>query len=402
MSRTSVDAEISRKPSGETAAADSEAPNRNDPHRPKVKAEGEQEGEEVGPSVEAASSVVFYFIVSISMVLLNKLVTSKQGHGFNFPMMLVFFQNFSATVAVVIAKQVGGVEYPGLKVAYVKRWLPLTFIFTGMLVTSLLSLRTMSVAVVTLLKSFAIICTALGDHLLFGHPLTYMMVFAFALMYVGSCLGGGTDAWITTEGLIFSLLNVACTSGYQLYMKGLLDDVKKDLGRWGPVFYNNLLSLPILVGPTLLTMTGENGWLASFGRLTDWAKCWILIMCILSPFMTMSTFWCISATSPTTYAVVGGMNKIPLAFFGMVLFNQWPTLAGLIGVVIGLSAGFVYTWALQRTRRDHTVTKGDLAKVAGLLIMVSMVLMYGMRRLGTASGPNVRDLFYQYLSRTPP
>eukprot|EP00756_Hemistasia_phaeocysticola_P027312 Hpha_TRINITY_DN16110_c0_g3::TRINITY_DN16110_c0_g3_i8::g.5030::m.5030/K15356/VRG4, GONST1; GDP-mannose transporter len=315
--------------------------------------------------LEMILSVVTYVVCSVSMVLLNKLVTSPLRHGFNFPMMLIFFQNLAAVVAVVFARKAGWIDFPGLNSAFVKRWLPLTAIFTLMLASSLMSLRTMSVAVVTLIKAFAIICTALGDHLLFGHPLTAMMILSFVLMYVGSCLGGGSDAWVTPEGLFYSFLNVLCTSGYQLYMKGVLEDVKKELGRWGPVYYNNLLSLPMLIVPTVMTVSGPEGWFAAIQVADGWAQFWIGTMCLLSPFMTMSTFWCITATSPTTYAVVGGMNKIPLAVLGMLIFNQWPTRLGAVGICVGLSAGFVYTWAMQRSKdkRDESVSRKVLARV---------------------------------------
>lgn len=316
---------------------------------------------------EAVFSVLTYSSCSISMVLLNKLVTSPKKHAFNFPIMLIFCQNSVAVVCVFAAKAVGLCDFPGLRTDYVLRWLPLTLIFTGMLVSSLISLRTMSVACVTLIKAFAIIGTGLGDHILFGNPLTSLTVAAFALMYVGSCLGGGTDAWITAEGLFWSVINVLCTSGYQLYMKGVVNDLKKQLGRWGPVYYNNFLSLPPLLLPTAFTCVGPNGWLTALGNSDWWARFWIGTMCLLAPVLTMSTFWCISATSPTTYAVTGGMNKIPLAFLGMLIFNQWPDSVGFSGLIIGFSGGFVYTYGVQR--KDPTISRASLARVGCLLFL---------------------------------
>merc|ERR1719181_752395 len=101
------------------------------------------------------------------------------------------------------------------------------------------------------------------------------MALAFVFMYVGSCLGGGTDAWVTPEGLFWSVINVVCTSGYQLYMKGVVNDLKKQLGRWGPVYYNNMLSLPTLIIPTVATFGGPGGWFANFEKAEWMAKFWI-------------------------------------------------------------------------------------------------------------------------------
>ena len=70
-------------------------------------------------------------------------------------------------------------------------------------------------------------------------------------MIFGSVIGAQQDPWVTPWGLFWNFSNVLCTTGYQLYMKGVLNDVQ-GLGRWGPVYFNNLLALPPLLLPTLI------------------------------------------------------------------------------------------------------------------------------------------------------
>ena len=201
---------------------------------------------------EVPLSLLAYSLCSISMILLNKLVMSS--YGLDFPMGLLFMQNGAALLLVVAAKRLGFVHYPEFDVKVARRWLPLTLLFVAMLWTSMKSLKTMSVAVQTILKNLATILTACGDAYFFEKKLTAGMFGAFGLMVLGSYLGSSNDKWVTPEGIFWTLLNVTITSGYLLYMKVLLGNVTKEIGRYGPVFYNNLMSLPFLIIPAAPTL----------------------------------------------------------------------------------------------------------------------------------------------------
>eukprot|EP01062_Namystynia_karyoxenos_P071096 TRINITY_DN66503_c0_g1_i1.p1 TRINITY_DN66503_c0_g1~~TRINITY_DN66503_c0_g1_i1.p1 ORF type:complete len:423 (+),score=138.79 TRINITY_DN66503_c0_g1_i1:184-1269(+) len=295
---------------------------------------------------EAAASVASYSSCSIGMVILNKLVVDRSG--FNYPSAIVFFQALSALVLVTGLHRVGLIEFPQLERTIVVRWIPLTALFIGMLATSLLGLRTMSVSVNLLIKNLALILIAAGDWFLFDHYVDRWVVLSFVLMILGSALGARTDPWVTPEGLVWSFANVACTTGYQLYMKGMMNDLRKRLGQWGPVFYNNLLALPPMIIPTLLSASGDRGWIAGMASMGVVPRVYLGIMMCVGAVMTMASFWCMRMTSPTTYSVVGSLNKVPLALIGMYVFDQFPTSVGAMGIVSALCGGMLYTAASAR------------------------------------------------------
>eukprot|EP01063_Lacrimia_lanifica_P040691 TRINITY_DN9329_c0_g1_i1.p1 TRINITY_DN9329_c0_g1~~TRINITY_DN9329_c0_g1_i1.p1 ORF type:complete len:338 (+),score=118.76 TRINITY_DN9329_c0_g1_i1:42-1055(+) len=296
---------------------------------------------------EVPVSIAAYASCSISMVILNKLMIGT--YGFNFPTVLIFFQNLSAVVFVMALKKVGMVDYPELEARKVKRWLPLTFLFVAMLITSLLALRTLSVPVATLIKNLAIITTAVGDKVLFGHTFNAMTLTAFSLLLTGSIMGASTDAWVTFEGLVWGGLNVCSTSAFQLYMKLVLNDLKQEMGRWGPVYYNNVLSLPPLLLPTMFMYSD---WVVKAQDLLSNSAVVVVmgVLMVVSAIMTMTSFWCMSATSPTTYSVVGGLNKVPLTVIGIYVFNQFPTQTGTIGIMGALGGGLLYTHAMNQKK----------------------------------------------------
>lgn len=288
---------------------------------------------------EVFASILCYSTCSISLILLNKLVIGT--YGLNYPMGLLFLQNLCAFLLVVACKSLGLISYPAFDMRVVKKWIPLTILFVMMLWTSMKSLQLMSVAVQTILKNLAMILTALGDFYFFDKKLTAGMFGAFAMMAVGSYVGSAGDPWVTAAGLFWTFANIVFTVGYVLYMKVLLGHVSKEIGRYGPVFYNNLLSLPFLLPASLTSLPDL---LADIGAAPTGALFCLFFMVLAGSVMTFATFWCMRVTSPTTYSVTGSLNKIPLALLGIIIFNHVPTPLGWIGIAIAFSGGFVYTY----------------------------------------------------------
>jgi GDP-mannose transporter len=210
-----------------------------------------------------------------------------------------------------------------------------------MLITSMKSLKLMSVAVQTILKNLATILTVLGDGYFFGKKLTLPMFGAFGLMILGSYVGTSADAWVTPEGLFWTFANIFFTVAYVLYMKLLLGDVSKELGRYGPVYYNNLLSLPFLVVPALPSLPAFG---AAIVELPFAGSMCLLVTIFIGTVMSFCVFWCMNMTSPTTYSVVGSLNKIPLTLLGIFVFSHTPSFNGAIGILFALSGGMVYTY----------------------------------------------------------
>jgi GDP-mannose transporter len=306
----------------------------------------------LSPESEPALSIAAYSVCSVSMILVNKLVMDT--YGIDHPMGLLFLQNLCALLIVAAAKHFGYVAYPDFDVQVVRKWLPLTVLFVLMLFTSLKSLKLMSVAVQTILKNLATILTAYGDHRIFGKELTRPMVGAFGLMVVGSVLGTSSDAWVTGWGLFWTFANVFATVAYVLYMKTLLGSVSQEIGRYGPVFYSNLLSLPFFFVPSAVTLPAL---LRDIAAAPAGAKACVFLMFSTGGLMTFAVFWCMRVTSPTTYSVVGSLNKIPLALLGMVIFKHMPSAVGAVGICAALSGGMLYTYLnLPRPKpRDEPV-----------------------------------------------
>lgn len=104
--------------------------------------------------------------------------------------------------------------------------------------------------------------------------------------------------------------NCVATASYVLYMKYATKTI--DLSKFGMVFYNNLLSVPLLL-PLAFYMSETESVFKHWDVMTSSS---FLVMNLVAGSMgfllNLASLWCVSATSATTYALVGSVNKIPV------------------------------------------------------------------------------------------
>jgi GDP-mannose transporter len=95
---------------------------------------------------------------------------------------------------------------------------------------------------------------------------------------------------------------------------------------------------------SLLTESGEfiKTKAKYFGEVNDDASTefWRLIMgIVISSICTFaisfSTSWCVRITGPTTYSMVGALNKLPIAILGMIFFDAVVSVASVSSIFIG-------------------------------------------------------------------
>lgn len=107
------------------------------------------------------------------------------------------------------------------------------------------------------------------------------------------------------------------------------------------VYYNNLLSLPLIL--ILIWQSGEIDIIINNESMRDPL---FLSCAILSGFFGFAVSFCaikyLSLTTSTSYSMVGSLNKIPIAVLGWVLFKAEMSIQNACSVFIGLIAGIVF------------------------------------------------------------
>ena len=239
---------------------------------------------------------------------------------------------------------------------------PISLLLIGMIYTSTKALQFLSIPVYTIFKNLTIILIAYGEVLWFGGSVTGMALFSFGLMVLSSViaawadiqhaissLGGRTgqsdaaSAKISTlnAGYVWMLLNCFCSATYVLGMRKRIKLTNfKD---FDTMFYNNLLSIPVL----LICSLGLEPWSSENLALNfpESARTFTISIMVLSGlssvFISYTSAWCVRVTSSTTYSMVGALNKLPIALRGLVFFDA-PVTFGSVGAIgVGFVRGIV-------------------------------------------------------------
>ncbi|KAJ5661596.1 GDP-mannose transporter [Penicillium sp. IBT 18751x] len=304
-----------------------------------------------------ALPVLAYCGSSILMTVMNKYVLS--GLDFNLNFLLLMVQSLVCITAIQTCKTMGLITYRDFSADEAKKWFPITLLLIGMIYTGSKALQFLSIPVYTIFKNLTIILIAYGEVLWFGGSVTGMTLFSFGLMVVSSIIAawadikhalessGDTSSQVSTlnAGYVWMMINCLCTSSYVLGMRKRIKLTNfKD---FDTMFYNNLLSIPVLIVFTLLVEDWSAANLArNFPEANRNGIFFAMILSGLSTvFISYTSAWCVRVTSSTTYSMVGALNKLPIAVSGLVFFDAPVTFPSVSAIFVGFVSGIVYAVA---------------------------------------------------------
>ncbi|KAG9102294.1 GDP-mannose transporter into the lumen of the Golgi [Ceratobasidium sp. 392] len=309
----------------------------------------------------SAPPIVFYCLASILMTVTNKFVLSGANFNMNFAFLAI--QSITGVGCVVAAKRLGLITFRDFDMQDAKTWFPISFCLVMVIYTGSKSLQFLSIPVYTIFKNLTIILIAYGEVLWFGGRVTALTLASFGLMVISSVVAAWSDiasAFQTTFpeyagappalgvdptlgqknltaagiGYFWMGLNCITTAAYVLSMRKRIKSTGfKD---WDTMFYNNLLSIPVLLVFSLLfeQWNGKN-LEANFPPATR---------NVLLTLMAMSGAAAVFI-SYTTACMVGALNKLPVAASGMIFFGDPVNFSSVSAVSIGFVAGLVYAVA---------------------------------------------------------
>ncbi|KUI70845.1 GDP-mannose transporter [Cytospora mali] len=276
-------------------------------------------------------------------------------------------QSIVCILAVLGCQQMGFLTLAPFEFEQAKKWFPISVLLVAQIYTGGKALQFLSVPVFTIFKNLTIIVIAYGEVLLSGGRVLPLVLFSFGLMVFSSMVAAWADVKAATgedthptdksealktlnAGYAWMFSNVFCSAAYVLGRGRVIQRLRtKD---WDTTFYNNLLSIPVLIIGSLLV----EDW--SFENLTrnfpeDTRRSLIIGMIysgLGAVFISYASAWCQRATSSTTYSMVGALNKLPIAISGFIFFDAPITFGSVSAIFIGFVSGIVYAWAKIREK----------------------------------------------------
>ncbi|KAI8890247.1 UDP-galactose transporter [Backusella circina FSU 941] len=307
----------------------------------------------LSPTMRAALPIASYCCASILMTVTNKYVLS--GYDFNMNFLLLTIQNLVTVLLLCSFKFLNLIKFRDFDKEEAKKWLPIAGALVAMIYTGSKALQYLRIPIYTIFKNLTIILIAYGEVLWFGGNVTRLMLISFLLMVFSSVIAGWADIGatlsqisqldVTLKGYFWMATNCIASAAFVLYMRKRIKLTNfKD---FDTVFYNNVISLPMLIIPSFIfeDWSAEN--LAS-NFPADVRQQMILAMIFsgASAFaMSYASAWCVRVTSSTTYSMVGALNKLPIAASGIMFFGDPATIANVAAIIVGFIAGLVYSVA---------------------------------------------------------
>ncbi|RFU35809.1 hypothetical protein B7463_g510, partial [Scytalidium lignicola] len=300
----------------------------------------------------------------------------KFGTNWNLNFFYLAVQSIVCIIAIITCKYMGLItNIAPFDNKKAKTWFPISLLLVGMIYTSTKSLQFLSVPVYTIFKNLTIIVIAYGEVLWFGGSVTASALFSFGLMVLSSVVAAWADIQHALYGSVESQMgeaaealstlnagyawmgmNVFCSAAYVLSMRKVIK--KMNFKDWDTMFYNNLLTIPVLVVCSLLFEDwSSDNILRNFP--IDSRNSLILGMIysgLATIFISYCSAWCIRVTSSTTYSMVGALNKLPIAVSGLIFFAAPVTFGSVSAIIIGFVSGIVYAWAKIRQQQMSKMT----------------------------------------------
>lgn len=304
----------------------------------------------------APVAVFSYCLSSIVMTLGNKFVLS--GANFNLNCVVLAVQSLSCLIIISVLKASGVVNYRDFNVDDARKWFPISFLLVVMIYTASKAIQYLSVPVFTIFKNITIILIAYGEVLWFKGSVTPMILGSFGLIVLSSVVAAWGDLSVATPGstpvlgYLWMFSNCVSNASFVLFLRKRIKVLGfKDLDT---MFYNNLLSIPVLFVWSLVFEDWSSANLSkNFPADNRSAIISMMIVTgVLSLGISYCSGWCVRVTSSTTYSMVGALNKLPIAIFGLLFFDAVVTFKSVLAIILGFAAGLLYSVAKIKQKKE--------------------------------------------------
>ncbi|KAI8990316.1 hypothetical protein BDB01DRAFT_859003 [Pilobolus umbonatus] len=316
----------------------------------------------LSPGLRASLPIACYCFASILMTITNKYVLS--GFDFNMNFLLLAIQNLVTVMLLISFRFLNLIKFRAFDTTEARKWLPIAISLVAMIYTGSKALQFLRIPIYTIFKNLTIILIAYGEVLWFGGKVTHMMLVSFGLMVLSSVIAGWsdvndaltqiTDLDTTFIGYFWMASNCIASAAFVLYMRKRIKLTNfKD---FDTVYYNNILSIPFLIVPSLLFEDyGSENLARNFPIEVRTQIITAMVFSGVSAFvMSYASAWCVRTTSSTTYSMVGALNKLPIAASGILFFGDPATFGNVMAIIVGFIAGLFYTVAKTVSNKVNT------------------------------------------------
>ena len=307
-----------------------------------------------------------YWVISISMVYVNKMLMSDTSVSINAPLFVTWYQCFVTCLICYLCGSLGemytasygndrpAVAPPGKYASFFKQFpradydvavgkqvLPLSIVFVGMITFNNLCLKLVEVSFYNVARSLTIVFNVVFTYFLLGTPSSRNTIICLGVVVFGFLVGSGGEMNFSAFGTFSGILSSFFVSLNSIFTKKVLPYVGEN--HWKLTFYNNvnacllftplilLFELPTLYDALSVQFLSPTFWLSM--SLAGFFGFAIGIVTVLQ----------IKVTSPLTHNISGTAKAALQSLLAFYIWGNTPTTAGLAGIASVLGGSLLYT-----------------------------------------------------------
>jgi GDP-fucose transporter C1 len=298
---------------------------------------------------EKAMAVAFYWVVSLSLVFLNKQVMVGDILNLDAPLFMSWTQFVITVICCTILGKIGRYFKPfsffppfEYKLEKAKKVMPLTIVFLGMIVFNNLCLKFVEVSFYQVARSLTIVFNIILTYLILGKKTNNIAIICCVVIVVGYLLGCDGEVMYSTQGIAFGVLSSVFVALNAIYVKKILPKLNDNSEML--MIYNNLNAvflLPIFI----LFFTDEVMEIRlnvfAFESTIFWSI--TAIAGIFGFLINFASYIQIKFTNPLSHNVSGTAKAAVQTVIALYIFQNPTTIQGLIGVTIVILGSFAYS-----------------------------------------------------------
>lgn len=237
----------------------------------------------------------------------------------------------------------------------VLRWSMVTPFFSGVLLTSMLTLKHASISLLVVLRCLSPIASLMVESF-FPQPFqvnaaTLVSIF---MMLVGATLYVSTMPEEHFVGLGWALINMFLAVGDRLLQRLMLskDEYPVDISKTGVTLLNNFFGLVTVLFCAHVTHEWET--LPQLSDLRGLSVIWIFASCIVGVGISFTGIWCQSLISATSFLILINVNKFVIIAIEAIFMALNGSFNGIqiMGALIAILGGITYAKAQEASERD--------------------------------------------------
>ncbi|KAK8812495.1 hypothetical protein WA158_007728 [Blastocystis sp. Blastoise] len=316
--------------------------------------------------------VVFsYFVVSISMVFVNKYLITGENTSIPAPFFVTWYQ---CVITVIICWLLGLLgrgkpkqsflgQFPVQRydLATGLRILPLSTIFVCMITFNNLCLKYVDVSFYLIARSLTIVFNVLFTFFFLHTTTSFPVICSLCVVIFGFFIGNDGQMVFSLWGTVFGVLSSVFVSLNSIYTKKLIYVVDND--SWKLCFYNNMNACVLFI-PFIFYFEYDiiMSHIHVLQSSTFWF--WMSFAGIVGFLIGIVTILQIKLTSPLTHNISGTAKACVQSICAVIFRGETMGLKMIIGSASVLTGSFLYSYI--RSVEMDKATK--LAKVSSLSV----------------------------------